>query len=114
MNAKINDFIQSLDEDKKRIVVSLRKQVLAIAPEATEEIKWGGLVFLSDRPFCGIMAYKKYVSVVFDRGAEITDSDNLLEGSGKFMRHLKIFQHEDIEDKKVEYFVEQSFKLERR
>ncbi len=114
MNAKINDFIQGLDENKKRIVVSLRKLVLVIAPEATEEIKWGGLVFRSDRPFCGIMAYKKYVSVVFDRGAEITDSYNILEGSGKFMRHLKIFRHEDIEDKKVEYFVEQSFKLERR
>ena len=40
-----------------------------------------------------------------------TNADNLLEGSGKNMRHLKIFQHKDIENKKVGYYVERSFKL---
>ena len=110
-NPQVNEFINGLEDDKKEIVISLRKLALAIAPESSEEIRWGGLVFSSDRPFCGIMAYKKYVSVVFDRGAEIPDPDNYLEGSGKNMRHLKIFQHEDIENKKVGYYVGRSFKL---
>ncbi len=51
------------------------------------------------------------LSVVFDRGAEIPDPDNFLEGSGKKMRHIKIFQHEDIENKKVGHYIEQSFEL---
>ena len=110
-NLKIDDFIQNLEDNKRNIVVSLRKLILAIAPEAKEEIKWGGLVFFNERPFCGIMVYKKYVSVVFDRGAEIPDPYNFLEGGGKNMRHLKIFQQEDIKNKKVEYYVRKSFKL---
>ncbi len=111
-NPKINNFIQDLDSDKKDIVISLRELVLNIVPNAEEKIKWGGLTFFSgNRPFCGIFAYKKYVSVVFDRGAEILDPDNFLEGNGKNMRHLKIFQQKDISNKKVEYYVDQSFQL---
>jgi len=39
------------------------------------------------------------------------DSNNFLEGNGKNRRHLKIFQQEDIDNKKVEYYIKQSFKL---
>ncbi|MEA3488450.1 MAG: DUF1801 domain-containing protein [Euryarchaeota archaeon] len=112
---KINNFIQEIrfmDEDKGGTVISLRKLVLEIAPSAKEEIKYGGLVFVSDkRLFCGIFIRKKHISVEFDRGAEMQYPDNFLEGSGKNRRHLKIFQQEDIENKKVEYYINQSFKL---
>ena len=39
------------------------------------------------------------------------DSDNFLEGTGEHRRHIKIFQQEDISNKKVEYYVDQSFQL---
>lgn len=48
-NSKVDDFmedLQFLDEEKREIVISLRESVLEIAPEAKEEIKYGGLVFL--------------------------------------------------------------------
>jgi hypothetical protein len=63
---KINNFIQDIlfmDEDKGEIVISLRKLVSKIAPSAKEEIKYGGLVFVSDkRLFCGIFIRKKHIS----------------------------------------------------
>ena len=112
---KINNFIQDIlftDEDKGETVISLRKLVLEIAPSAKEEIKYGGLVFASDkRLFCGIFIRKNHISVEFDRGSEMQDPNNCLEGSGKNRRHLKIFQQEDINNKKVEYYIKQSFKL---
>ena len=114
-NPEIDNFIQDLlfaDEDKGGIAISLRKLVLEIAPSAKEDIKYGGLVFVSDeRLFCGIFIRKKHISVEFDRGAEMQDPDNFLEGSGKNRRHLKIFQQEDIKNKKVEYYINQSYKL---
>ena len=111
-NPKINNFIQDIlfmDEDKGETVISLRKLVLEIAPSAKEEIKYGGLVFASDkRLFCGIFIRKNHISVEFDRGSEMQDPNNFLEGSGKNRRHLKIFQQEDIKNKKVEYYIKQS------
>ena len=110
-NPKINDFIHDLlfmDEDKGEIVFSLRKLVLEVATDAKEEIKYGGLVFIiNDGLFCGIFVRKKHISVEFVKGAEMQDTDNLLEGGGKYRRHLKIFKYADIENKKVEYYVKE-------
>jgi len=101
-NPRVDKFIQDLmftDRDKKEILVSLRELLLRIAPNAREEIKYGGLVFLSDkRLFCGIFIRKNHISVEFDRGAEMQDPDNFLEGSGTRRRHLRIFQKEDEND----------------
>ena len=114
-NPRIDNFIQDLmftDKDKGEILVSLRELLPKIAPNAKEEIKYGGLVFLSDkRLFCGIFIRKNHISIEFDRGAEMQDPDNFLEGSGTNRRHLKIFQKEDIKNKKVEYYIKQSFTL---
>ena len=114
-NPKIDNFIQDTlfsDEDKGEIVIALRDLVLTIAPNAEEEIKYGGLVFISDnRLFCGIFVRENHISVEFDRGAQMPDPDNFLEGSGKYRRHLKIYKPEDIKNKKVEYYIQQSFKF---
>ena len=102
-NPGIDNFIQDLmftDKDKGEILVSLRELVLKIAPSVKEDIKYGGLVFLSGkRLFCGIFIRKNHISVEFDRGIEMQDPDNFMEGSGT-RRHLKILQKEDIENKK--------------
>ena len=37
----------------------------------------------------------------------MNDPKKLLEGTGKFRRHLKIRSLSDIKDKKVEFFVKQ-------
>jgi len=111
-NKKIQEFIEKLEEDKKEIAIDLRTIVLKIAPKAKQDIKWGALVFFKDeRPFCGIMPYSKYISVIFDRGSEINDSNNILEGSGKKMKHIKIFNMENIKDKNVKYYIKESFQL---
>ncbi len=114
-NPKIDKFIQDIlfvDEDKGKIVISLRKLILDIALTAKEEIKYGGLVFvIGKRLFCGIFVRKNHISVEFDRGVEMQDPDNFLEGIGKYRRHLKLAQQEDIKNKKLEYYVKQSYKL---
>jgi hypothetical protein len=45
---------------------------------------------ISDAAFAYVNAFKAHVNVGFFRGAEIADPDGLLEGSGKFMRHVKL------------------------
>ena len=40
--------------------------------------------------FAYVNAFKAHVNVGFFRGAEIADPKGLLEGTGKFMRHVKL------------------------
>ena len=45
---------------------------------------------VADAAFAYVNAFKAHVNVGFFRGAEIADPDRLLEGTGKFMRHVKL------------------------
>jgi hypothetical protein len=45
---------------------------------------------VGDAAFAYVNAFKAHVNVGFFRGAEIADPTGLLEGTGKFMRHVKI------------------------
>jgi len=45
---------------------------------------------LGDAPFGYVNAFKSHVNVGFFHGASLPDPSRLLEGSGKFMRHVKL------------------------
>lgn len=45
---------------------------------------------ITDAAFGYVNAFKAHVNVGFFRGAEIADPEGLLEGTGKFMRHVKL------------------------
>jgi hypothetical protein len=46
--------------------------------------------YVADAAFAYVNAFKAHVNVGFFRGAEIADPDGLLEGTGKFMRHVML------------------------
>ena len=45
---------------------------------------------VADAAFAYVNAFKAHVNVGFFRGAEIADPEGLLEGTGKYMRHVKL------------------------
>jgi hypothetical protein len=45
---------------------------------------------VTDAAFAYVNAFKAHVNVGFFRGAELADPAKLLEGTGKYMRHVKI------------------------
>jgi hypothetical protein len=45
---------------------------------------------VGDAAFAYVNAFTAHVNVGFFRGAEIADPEGLLEGNGKFMRHVKL------------------------
>jgi hypothetical protein len=45
---------------------------------------------VADAAFAYVNAFKAHVNVGFFRGAEIADPGRLLEGTGRFMRHVKL------------------------
>ena len=45
---------------------------------------------VADAAFAYVNAFTSHVNVGFFRGAELSDPNGLLEGTGKFMRHVKL------------------------
>ena len=52
---------------------------------------------VGDAAFGYVNAFRAHVNVGFFRGAEIADPRGLLEGSGKFMRHVKLGPRRDVD-----------------
>jgi hypothetical protein len=52
---------------------------------------------VGDAAFGYVNAFTAHVNVGFFRGAEIADPGCLLEGTGKFMRHVKLRPERDVD-----------------
>ena len=47
-------------------------------------------VCVEDAPFAYVNVFRAHVNVGFFHGAALTDPAGLLEGTGKYMRHVKV------------------------
>jgi hypothetical protein len=52
---------------------------------------------VGDAAFCYVNAFTAHVNVGFFLGAELSDPHGLLEGTGKFMRHVKIRPESEVD-----------------
>ena len=52
---------------------------------------------VAEAAFADVNAFKAHVNVGFFRGAELADPAGLLEGTGKYMRHVKLRPGGDID-----------------
>lgn len=53
---------------------------------------------IGDAAFGYVNAFRDHVNVGFFRGAELPDANGLLEGTGKFMRHIKLRPGQQIDE----------------
>lgn len=64
---------------------------------------------VADAAFGYVNAFKAHVNVGFFRGAEIADPAGLLEGTGKFMRHVKLRPGEDVDAAALGQLIETAY-----
>ena len=64
---------------------------------------------VTDAAFAYVNAFKAHVNVGFFRGAEISDPDGLLEGTGKFMRHVKIRNEDEVNTRALKKLIETAY-----
>ena len=76
-----------------------------------EGIKYGGIVFhWGGRIVGGIYAYRNHVSLEFSEGSTLDDPQDVLEGKGKFRRHLKFREVGNIDELNAENFIRQALR----
>ena len=99
---KVDDFIEGIPEKNiKEITNFLRKLLFQTSEHFVEDIKWGMPSYNQGGNVCYLQPSKKHVNLGFYNGAKLKDENNLLEGSGKQMRHIRIKKIDDIDPEKV-------------
>jgi hypothetical protein len=64
---------------------------------------------VEDAAFAYVNAFNAHVNVGFFRGAEMADPDGLLEGTGKFMRHVKLRPESQVDARALMKLVETAY-----
>jgi hypothetical protein len=64
---------------------------------------------VADAAFGYVNVFKAHVNVGFFRGAEIADPAGILEGTGRFMRHVKLRPEQDLDAVALTQLIETAY-----
>ncbi|MFN2189577.1 MAG: DUF1801 domain-containing protein [Candidatus Promineifilaceae bacterium] len=100
----INPEVEKLLEEKNHPLDAeirrVREIILSTDERVEEAVKWKSPTFIYKGNIASYnMNAKKYVSLMFHKGALIDDTSGLLEGDGKEARSAKFYSLEDIQEK---------------
>ncbi len=117
MDRKIKQFIselETIDPTKAEIIKSLYSLFYLVSPDLEEKFIYGGIGFyIKNVLIGGLYVSSKHVSLVFSRGNELTDKYSVLQGEGKWRRHITLQNVEEIEKKRCKYYIEQIIQIEK-
>ncbi len=111
--AELKRFLGAFGPEVAKIALRVRAFVIGQAPLADELVYDAydavaiGYSF-TGRPrdaFCHIAVYRRWVNLGFNRGSEIPDPQGLLEGTGRWVRHIRIESLDDLHDPRVGRFL---------
>ena len=96
MNPQVTEYIENAGKQKE-IMEAIRKLIHETVPGVVEEYKWSRPVFKAQKDFAYLKTAKAYVTLGFFKYDKLSDPNNLLQGTGKDMRHIKLKSTADID-----------------
>ena len=110
-NKNVTTFIDNAIDNQQEILIILRELISKAVPNAEEQFKWNRPVYTTTKGFCYLDTTKKHATLGFFNFEKVQDSENLLEGTGKQMRHIKISKKEEIRHKLFSEMLQQAAKF---
>jgi hypothetical protein len=100
-NQKVTEYISNASVDQIETLEILRQLIHETVANVSEEIKWNMPVFNNGKDFAYLRFSKKHITLGFYNIDKIQDPDNLLEGEGNTLKHIKIMGKEEINSKVI-------------
>jgi hypothetical protein len=106
-NQKVTDYISDASAEQSAILEELRKLIHDTVSNVSEEIKWKMPVFNNGKDFAYLRFSKKHITLGFYNIDKIQDPDNLLEGEGNTLKHIKIRNSDEINSKLISQWLKE-------
>ncbi len=88
--SNVDEWVALLHPSHRTVAERLRRMVMDVEPAFRESIKWGNPVYSLGQDIVYIADQRQYVQLGFFIGASLPDPYQLIEGTGKGMRHIKV------------------------
>jgi hypothetical protein len=95
-----DDYLADQTPGNRTVIRALRQFVTRTAPQLQESVKWGNGCWLHEKtPVAYVYSAPDHVQFGFFNGSALKDPQQLLNGAGKFVRHVKVRRRSDIDEK---------------
>lgn len=93
-------YLRDQSASNQKIIRALRKFVARVEPGLVESVKYGNGCWLGEgRPVAYVYADKDHVQFGFLNGSSLKDPKALLEGTARYVRHIKVRRPADIDER---------------
>jgi hypothetical protein len=106
-NQKVTDYIGKASAEQITTLEALRQLIHESVEGVTEEIKWNMPVFGNTKDFAYLRFAKKHLTIGFYHIDKLKDPDNLLEGEGNSLKHIKITQLDSKQKQQIKKWLKQ-------
>lgn len=99
---------------QKKLITAIRKLMKRVAPKLSESVKWGNGVWLGEEwPVAFLHAKADHLQFRFFGGSDLKDPKQFLQGSGKHIKHIKVYVLSDIKVTEFARLIRQAARNER-
>jgi hypothetical protein len=97
--ASFDDYLDDQPPKNRSIIRALRLFVKRVESGLEESVKWGNGCWVKGKvPISYVYSAPDHVQFGFIRGSALQDPRGLLEGNGKYVRHVKVRKPSDIDE----------------
>lgn len=98
--ATFDAYLADQTPSNQAVIRELRKFVKRVAPGLQETVKWGNGCWVKGKENVAyVYSATSYVQFGFFGGSALKDPKGLLEGEGKYVRHIKVHVPSDIDER---------------
>jgi hypothetical protein len=119
MKKDVDAFLKSYSPEVRKIALNARALVLEVFPKAVEQVDLSDKLigYGYDKTYkgtvCVVAPYTAHVNIIFGVGTQLPDPQHLLEGTGKYARHVKLKTLADVGKPGVKALVKAAMSLNR-
>ena len=97
--ATFDEYLADRQPKHRSIIRALRKFVERESPKLQESVKWGNGCWVKGKaPVAYVYSAPDHVQFGFFAGARLKDPKGLLQGKGRFVRHIRLQKPSEIDD----------------
>lgn len=95
-----DEYLKDQSPKNQAIIRALRRFVKRVEPGLSEAVKWGNGCWVgSNGPVTYVYSDTGYVQFGFFHGSALKDPKGLLEGKGQYVRHIKVRDPKEIDER---------------
>ena len=110
MNQQVTKYISEAPEEQRKLMEAIRVIIQKEVPNVVENFKWSRPVFSTDSDFAYFKTSKSHLTFGVFKFEKIKDNRNILEGTGKDMRHIKLKKLDDLKPEIIKGWIQQIIK----